>query len=114
MQFYGYHGVSKFEKDLGGKFEVDVEMTTSFKKACQTDDLRYTIDYEAIYHMVDNCVKEKKYYLIETLADSIAKQILFAFSVDKITIRIRKPHASIQGVLDTVEVELFRIKEDYV
>lgn len=114
MLFYGYHGVSKSEKHLGGKFEVDVEMTVSLKKACQTDDLKYTIDYESIYHTVDKCVNEKKYYLIEALADSIAKQILTGYGVDKIKIRVRKPHAPVRGVLDTVEVELEREKDDYV
>ncbi|MDP5957654.1 MAG: dihydroneopterin aldolase, partial [Candidatus Marinimicrobia bacterium] len=76
MQFYGYHGVSESEKHLGGKFEVDVEMKTDFQKAFASDNLEATIDYEAVYKTVDNCVKNDNYYLIESLADSIAKEIL--------------------------------------
>ncbi|MDP6500229.1 MAG: dihydroneopterin aldolase [Candidatus Marinimicrobia bacterium] len=112
MQFYGYHGVSESEKHLGGKFEVDVEMKTDFQKAFASDNLEATIDYEAVYKTVDNCVKNDNYYLIESLADSIAKQILVRFSVSEITVRVRKPHAPINGVLDTVEVEISRKKEN--
>jgi dihydroneopterin aldolase len=112
MQFYGYHGVSESEKHLGGKFEVDVEMKTDFQKAFASDNLEATIDYEAVYKTVDNCVKNDNYYLIESLADSIAKEILVRFSVSEITVRVRKPHAPINGVLDTVEVEISRKKEN--
>ena len=114
MQFYGYHGVSESEKHLGGKFEVDVEMKTDFQKAFASDNLEATIDYEAVYKTVDNCVKNDNYYLIESLADSIAKEILVRFSVSEITVRVRKPHAPINGVLDTVEVEISRKKENDV
>ncbi len=112
MQFYGYHGVSESEKHLGGKFEVDVEMKSDFQKAFASDNLEATIDYEAVYKTVDNCVKNDNYYLIESLADSIAKEILVRFSVSEITVRVRKPHAPINGVLDTVEVEISRKKEN--
>jgi|TARA_B100001971_G_scaffold80019_1_gene73718 dihydroneopterin aldolase len=112
MQFYGYHGVSESEKHLGGKFEVDVEMKTDFQKAFASDNLEATIDYEAVYKTVDNCVKNDNYYLIESLADSIAREILVRFSISEITVRVRKPHAPINGVLDTVEVEISRKKEN--
>ena len=112
MQFYGYHGVSESEKHLGGKFEVDVEMKSDFQKAFASDNLEATIDYEAVYKTVDNCVKNDNYYLIESLADSIAKEILVRFSVSEITVRVRKPHAPINGVLDTVEVEISRKNEN--
>ncbi len=112
MQFYGYHGVSESEKHLGGKFEVDVEMKTNLQEAFASDNLESTIDYEAIYKTVDNCVKNDNYYLIESLANSIAIEILAQFSVSEITVRVRKPHAPINGMLDTVEVEISRKNEN--
>ena len=113
MQFYGYHGVSESEKHLGGKFEVDLEMSLSLKEACRSDDLKDTVNYETIYHTVESCVKEKKYYLIEAVADAIAGEILNNHPVDILNIRVRKPHAPVRGVLDTVEVEIERKKADY-
>lgn len=113
MQFYGYHGVSESEKHLGGKFEVDVEMMADLKEACENDDLNASIDYEAVYKTVDNCVKNDNFYLIEALANSIAKELLNEFSISRIIVKVRKPHVPIHGMLDTVEIEISRTKENY-
>ena len=114
MQFYGFHGVDKSEKHLGGRFEVDVEMQLSLTNSCDSDDLNDTVNYEKIYKTVDTCVNKDKFYLIEALANSIAKDILINFPINSILVRVRKPHAPVKGVLDTIEVELNRSKEDYV
>ena len=113
MQFYGFHGVDESEKHLGGRFEVDVEMHLSLKVACESDDLEDTVNYEAIYKTVDQCVKKDKFYLIEALANSIAKEIIRIHPIDTIMVRVRKPHAPVKGVLDTIEVEIDRAKEGY-
>jgi len=114
MQFYGFHGVDKSEKHLGGRFEVDVEMQLSLTNSCDSDDLNDTVNYERIYKTVNACVSKEKFYLIEALANSIAKDILINYPINSIKVRVRKPHAPVKGVLDTVEVELNRSKEDYV
>ena len=113
MQFYGFHGVSDSEKHLGGRFEVDVELHLSLKDSCESDDLNDTINYEGIYKTVDSCIRKDKFYLIEALANSIAKDILNEHPVDSLMVRVRKPHAPVKGVLDTIEVEIERNKADY-
>ena len=113
MQFYGFHGVSESEKHLGGRFEVDVEMHLSLKDSCESDDLNDTINYEVIYKTGDSCIRIDKFYLIEALANSIAKDILNEHPVDSLMVRVRKPHAPVKGVLDTIEVEIERNKADY-
>ncbi len=113
MVFYGYHGVHESEKTLGGKFEVDLELFKDLSKAGQTDNLNDTLDYEKIYKTVNNCTKNNKFYLIEKLAERIAKSVLRKYKTDKVIVRIRKPNAPVKGVLDTVEVELIRTKESY-
>ena len=112
MQFYGYHGVNESEKEQGGQFEVDVEMSTDLNEACTSDNFETTIDYEAVFQTVENCVKGNKFNLIEALAESIANAILMQFNIAKITVRVRKPEAPIDGNLDTVEVEITRQKDD--
>lgn len=114
MVFYGYHGISESEKSLGGKFEVDLDLYRDLKVPGQTDKLKDTLDYEAIYKDVDRCTKRNKFYLIEKLAERIAQSILSTYDVDKLIVRVRKPHAPVKGVLDTVEVELERTKSQYV
>ncbi|NQU27008.1 MAG: dihydroneopterin aldolase [Candidatus Marinimicrobia bacterium] len=113
MQFYGYHGVHDSEKELGGKFEVDLELRTSLKKSIASDALADTIDYQAVYKIVSNSLEKNKFYLLEALAGHIAKSLLTTFAVDSVLIKVRKPHAPVKGVLDTVEVEIERYRSDY-
>ena len=59
-------------------------------------------------------IRKDKFYLIEALGNSIAKDILNGHPVDSLLVRVRKPHAPVKGVLDTIEVEIERNKADYV
>lgn len=105
--FYAYHGVATDEQNLGGKFEIDLELTGDFSAAMESDDLKRTIDYEAVYSTVRGIVTTKKYYLLEALANTIAKQIMKTYSnVDAVLVRVRKPHPPVKGVVDHVEVEI--------
>ena len=113
MLFYGYHGVNESEKELGGKFEVDLELSTSLKKPGLSDNLHDTVDYEAVYKTVNNCVESKRYFLLEALAEHISRSVIKKYNIDAVVIRVRKPNAPVSGVIDTVEVELKRKKSDY-
>lgn len=107
--FYAYHGADVDEQKLGGKFEVDLEIHTDFKKAITTDRLVDTIDYEKVYSLLKNLVNEKKYFLLEKLADHIANEILNVFSEVKfILVKLRKPHPPVKGVVDYIEIEVSR------
>lgn len=107
--FYAYHGADIDEQKLGGKFEVDVEIYTNFKKAIKSDKLSDTIDYEKVYSLIRNLVNEKKYFLLETLAEKIANEILRLFDqVNLVNIKLRKPHPPVKGVVDYIEVEVSR------
>ena len=112
MQFYGYHGVSEMERELGGKFEVDLEMFFSLKKAGKSDCIEDTLDYEAAYKLVQSCVEQKKYFLLEALAETIIETCMKTFPVHRIIVRVRKPNAPVKGVLEHVEVECDRIRSE--
>ena len=105
MQFFGYHGVYEHEKELGAPFEVDVEISKSFRDAASTDDIDQTVNYDAVYKLVQDAVSNFRYNLIETLANKIANGIIDNFEVEKVLVRVRKPKVQINGILDTVEVE---------
>ena len=105
--FYAYHGTVQDEQNLGGKFECDVDMYCDLSAAAETDSLKKTIDYERVYAFIQRVVLEKKYYLIEALANSIAKGLLREFgAIEKVDVKIRKPHPPVKGVVDHVEVEI--------
>ena len=105
--FYAYHGVGNDEQRIGGKFEVDVDMHCDFSKAISTDKLRATVDYEAVYAVIQRTITQKKYSLLEALANALATTIMADFPiVNEVAVRVRKPHPPVKGVVDFVEIEL--------
>jgi len=105
--FYAYHGVLTDEQNLGGKFEVDVDLHCNLGRSASSDHLADTVNYERVYDCIRTLVLEKKHFLLESLASSIGKGILRGFpKVQSVTVRVRKPGAPVKGVIDDVEVEL--------
>ena len=51
LQFYSHHGYHKEEQVLGGKYSVDIYMTSDFDEAAETDKLAKTINYEQVYQI---------------------------------------------------------------
>ena len=45
MRFYGYHGVYEHEREMGQRFEIDVELSLDLAQAGATDELEDTLDY---------------------------------------------------------------------
>jgi 7,8-dihydroneopterin aldolase/epimerase/oxygenase len=105
--FYAYHGAMADEQNLGGKFECDVEMKCDFVAAAESDSLTKTVDYEKVYSFIQSTILEKKYYLLEALATKIARGLLLHFkALEAVTVRLRKPHPPVKGVVDYVELEV--------
>jgi dihydroneopterin aldolase len=105
--FYAYHGVLTDEQNLGGKFDVDVDLHCDLARGAKSDHLQDTVNYERVYDCIRSLVLDKKHLLLESLASSIGRGILKNFSkVNSVTVRVRKPGAPVRGVIDHVEVEL--------
>ena len=104
------HGAYEFEKDKEGLFEIDVEMFADLSKAGLSDCLDDTINYDETVSAVTEVFTDKDYHLLEAVGESICRQLLAQFPIQKVVIRIRKPHAPIIANLDTIEVELVREK----
>lgn len=111
MTFYAHHGYYEAERELGQKFEVDIEVSFDLKKAALEDDLEKTLDYTAVYQIAKDTFENYKFKLIETVAERIADKILCIPDIPNVLIRVRKPHVPLNGLLDHVEVEIFRDKE---
>ena len=108
MTFYGYHGVSAAEKETGRRYEVDCELAVDLAEPGKTDDLTDTIDYAAVYDLVADIVQNRSFSLLEGLAGKIASELLAAFPVIEVKIRVRKMTPPIAGTIDYIEVEVTR------
>lgn len=111
--FYGYHGVRSEEQSVGGKFEADVDIYTDFQNAAKKDALDETIDYHKVYSFMYHLALEQKYYLIEALAVKIADELLKKFTaIQKVAVRVRKNNPPLGGVVDCVEVEVVKERNE--
>lgn len=112
MLFYGTHGVHPEEARLGQRFEVDVDLHCDTRRAGQSDSLQDTINYSRVYDEVRLVVEGRRFELVEALAATVARELLGQYSMlSAVTVRVRKPHAPIKGVLSGVEIEIHRTRE---
>jgi 7,8-dihydroneopterin aldolase/epimerase/oxygenase len=109
MMFYAFHGALEEERTIGQMFEVDIEVCGSFSRDQGLDDLHWTVDYTLLYRAVAEMFTKQHYQLLETCAGVIADGILKKFDpIHEITVRVRKPHVPMGGLVKNVEVEVTR------
>ncbi len=108
MTFYGHHGVEESERELGGRFAVDVELYLDLEPAGSTDDLTKTVDYKAVYKLVREMEGARNYQLVEALAHDVAESIIAQFAVDEVVVRVRKQSVPLGGLIDYTEAEIRR------
>lgn len=106
MVFYGYHGAFDAEKELGQKFEVDIEIYTDLQNI--GDDTELAFNYVDVYAVVKEVVEEREFNLVESLAEAISAQVLAMYDLKKLVTRVRKMQVPVGGYLDYLEVEITR------
>lgn len=111
LVFYGHHGVSSPERELGQRFSLDLEMRLDLKKAGESDDLADTIDYQKVYRAIREYEESSRYHLIEALAEGVAKVVLERFPIEEVLVRAYKPCPPIGGLVDYVACEITRSRE---
>jgi dihydroneopterin aldolase len=108
MRFMGRHGYYEHELEAPQRFEVDVELRLDLQPAGLDDDLTRTIDYGRIYDITRQIVESTSFRLLETIAEAISSEILTAFEVIEVGVRVRKPDVQLGGPLDHASVEIWR------
>ncbi|KEZ79346.1 dihydroneopterin aldolase [Salinisphaera hydrothermalis] len=86
-------GLYDWERRIRQRVILDLEMTFDIREAAATDDVAKTLDYKAVAKRVIAFVEASEFDLVETLSEGIAALILDEFPVDRVTLRLDKPHA---------------------
>lgn len=108
LEFYAYHGVMPEEQVLGQKFLIDMDLFHNLRQAGSSDKVEDTIHYGEVYKVIESCVTEGRYQLIECLAEEIAQRVLDQFLCDSVRVEVHKPQAPIPGIFRDVSVEIWR------
>ena len=112
LTVFGHYGVSPAEREVGQKIQLDIELSADLKAACESDSLKDTINYEAVYASVMEVVSSRKHRLLEALGEDIAYSLLKNFPVSAVTVSLRKLNLPFPNNLSHVEVCLTRTATD--
>jgi dihydroneopterin aldolase len=85
---------------------IDLEFPAPVRKAAKRDDLKDALNYKKIAERVTAFTSLGRFYLIETLAERLARMLLREFKLRNILLRISKPNAVRNA--KSVGVEIFR------
>ena len=98
LEFFAYHGVYDEEQKIGNKYSIDIVIEADVAEAAQTDRLRDTVNYEAIYLMAADVMK-KRARLLEHIAHQIITRIRAAYPhVQSISVGVSKFNPPVGGV----------------
>ena len=111
IQLEGRHGWYDHEREVPQPFEVDIELVLDLAPAGNDDDLEKTVDYAEVYEVVRRNVETASFRLLEMMAETISREILGAFPVDEVAVRVRKPAVQLGGPLDYAGVEIRRRRQ---
>ncbi len=108
IRLQGRHGYYPHELEAPQPFEVDVELQLNLQPAGTDDDLEQSVDYGRVYEIVRQVVESTSFRLIEAIAEAISHELLIAFPVVEVGVRVRKPAVQLGGPLDYAGVEIWR------
>ena len=94
------------ERTKKQKIVLDLEFPAQVAKAAKRDDLSDALNYKKIAERATAFIAKSKCFLIETLAERLAKTLLQEFGLKSLTLRISKPAALRDA--KNVGVEIFR------
>lgn len=109
LEVYAYHGVFPEENEKGQPFFINMVLYADLRPAGLTDDLLLSTHYGEVSHLVNDWMKSHTVQLIETVAETLAREILRKFPlIQELDIEIRKPKAPIGLPFESVSVKIHR------
>lgn len=105
IKIHANHGCMEEEKKIGGDYIVNVELTTNLDTSAKSDKLEDTVDYVAIYGIVNQemAIRSK---LLEVVVERIIQRIMMEhFEVETINVEVQKINPPIGGEVGYVSVE---------
>ena len=106
MKFHLYIGVYEEEKKIGQNIEIDLIISLS-KEIIKNDDINNILSYGDCYRKIEKIVKASNVDLLETLALEIIKEIKkLNGKIEYVQVNIRKLAVPIDGIFDSVEIQI--------
>ncbi|WP_045858028.1 dihydroneopterin aldolase [Teredinibacter purpureus] len=86
-------GIFDWEREVKQTVRLDVEMAHDIRKAAETDDIQYALDYKKVSKRLISFIGESEFFLVETMAEQVAAIIREEFKVPWLCLSVSKPGA---------------------
>jgi dihydroneopterin aldolase len=106
LEFYGFHGVSKAEREVGHRLVAHIEASLP-SDACESDDIRDTVDYSELADLMIEVSESKSFKTLEALAHSFCRHAIKEWPViQQIRVRLTKRMPPADVIAEETGVEL--------
>ena len=112
IKFHGFHGLTRMERQVGVRLSVDVTLELDLERAGRLDNMRLALDYRKVHEHVVQVGRASSHKLLESYAVTLMDALFEEFTVERITIRVRKETPVLDGIVDSVGVEITREPPD--
>ncbi len=108
MEFYAYHGHFKEEQVIGNRFILNLELSLDTSKAQESDLLKDTVNYQAVYNLVRESMQQKS-HLLEHIAKRVLDVVFENFpEIQGAKLKISKMNPPLGGKVHAVSIVLER------
>ncbi|KTC66499.1 dihydroneopterin aldolase (plasmid) [Legionella adelaidensis] len=91
LAVFTFIGVYEWEQRIKQRLLLDISIPLDSSKI--NNNLKNTIDYDALCKSVTQLIESNSFTLIETVAEVVAQHIKETFHIDKLTLKVSKPEA---------------------
>ena len=92
-------GIFDWEREVRQTVSLDLEMAADIRRAAQTDDIQYALNYKAVAKRLIAFIEASQFLLVERLAEEVANIVIDEFGVPWLRLRLSKPGA-LRGAFD--------------
>lgn len=108
---FAYHGLLAEEARIGQRFYISLDCRLDLRAAGISDDVAFTVSYADLTAIATRIATERRFSLIEALAEAIAAEILERFpGIETVGVRVDKPSAPVPAVIEGVAIEITRTR----
>ncbi len=111
IKFHGFHGLTRMEREVGVRLAVDVSLELDLERSGREDSVKETLDYRKVHRCVMDIGRGSSHRLLESFAISLLDALFEQFPADRIDVKVRKETPVLDGIVDSVGVELSRTRK---
>ena len=112
IKFHGFHGLTRHERQIGVRLSVDVTIETDLARAGRSDRVGDTVNYQKVHARIVELGRGRSHRLLESFAATVMEALLSDFpTIARVTLRVRKETPVLDGIVDSVGVQMSRGRE---